>query len=206
MRKFSGKSGMVAVAAATAVLAVVGTVGAQAAGMIDGSTIKDGSITSVKIKDGTLRLPDLNEAAIARLRGDRGATGARGPQGPKGPQGASGLTGAYYSVAFYDVGDTNAGAIASVACKAQTDVAISGGVQTLGIGDSAAALARNTPVSNSFPGRMDYSTNTPKPDRLDGWIVQFGGTNDRPPLKTKIWALCVPGATIPVETTYTESN
>ena len=26
-------------------------------------------------------------------------------------------------------------------------------------------------VSSSFPGRMDWSTDTPKADRLDGWIV-----------------------------------
>ena len=46
---------------------------------------------------------------------------------------------------------------------------------------------------------MDWNTNAPKPSRLDGWIVQFGGnagtTSDKDPEKVKIWALCVPGAT-----------
>ena len=83
-------------------------------------------------------------------------------------------------------------------------VAISGGVQVLGLDDGA--NSRNTPVSSSFPGRMDWDTNTPRPDRLDGWIVQFGGnagaTSDKAPEKIKVWALCVPGASIPVKPTF----
>ena len=110
-------------------------------------------------------------------------------------------------MASYDVGDTNAGAIATVACKAETDVAISGGVQVLGLGDGSDR--RNTPVSSSFPGRMDWSTNTPKSDRLDGWIVQFGGNAgevaDKAPEKTQIWALCVPHGDISVDETFRES-
>ena len=95
-----------------------------------------------------------------------------------------------------------------MACDADTTktnyVAISGGVQVLGL--DAGANSRNTPVSSSFPGRMDWNTNTPKPGRLDGWIVQFGGnagaTSDKDPEKVKVWALCVPGASIPVNQTF----
>lgn len=125
----------------------------------------------------------------------------------------SGLAGAYYSLAKYNVGDTNGGAVATVACKSDTDVAISGGVQTLALGTNG--LAGNVPVSNSFPGRMDWSTNTPKlnsdgtPD-LSGWIVQFGGNSSTTslgdPKYVNIYALCVPGADIPVDTTYSESG
>ena len=85
-------------------------------------------------------------------------------------------------------------------------MAISGGVQVLGL--DAGANARNTPVSSSFPGRMDWTTNAPRPGRLDGWVIQFGGnagaTSDVSPEKAKIWALCVPGAQIPVEQTFTQ--
>jgi hypothetical protein len=140
--------------------------------------------------------------------GLRGETGLTGSKGDKGDKGDDYMAGAYYSVAFYDVGDTNAGAIATVACKSVTDTAISGGVQVLGL--DADANGRNTPVSSSFPGRMDWSTNTPRPNRLDGWIVQFGGnagaTSDKDPAKTKIWALCVPGLNVPVVATYTQSS
>jgi hypothetical protein len=124
------------------------------------------------------------------------------------PRGATGLKGAYYSVAKYDVGDTDGGAIATVACKSASDVAISGGVQTLALGTNG--IGNNVPVSSSFPGRMDWSNNTPIPGELSGWIVQFGGNSSTTslgnPAYVDIYALCVPGADIPVDTTFTESG
>ena len=141
-------------------------------------------------------------------KGDTGAQGPKGATGATGPAGVSGLTGAYYSVAKYDVGDTNGGAVATVACKAHTDVAISGGVQTLALGTNG--LQNNVPVSSSFPGRMDWDTNTPIAGDLSGWIVQFGGnsgaTSLGDPKFVDIYALCVPSATIPVDTTFAESS
>lgn len=202
---FSGKAGIAAIVASTAIITIAGTVGANASGLIGSAEIRDNSIRSIDIHDGTIRSVDISQSAKDALKGQ---TGARGGQGPTGPQGASGLTGAYYSVAYYDVGDTNAGAIATVACNSQTDVAISGGVQVLGL--NADSSAGDTPISSSFPGRMDFAAGVPKSGRLDGWIVKFGGfagtTADKAPEKTKIWALCVPGANIPVTTTYVESN
>jgi hypothetical protein len=174
---------------------------------MSGSTIQNHSIPLYK----------LTHRAVTRLHGANGLNGAPGPQGeqgnrgPKGDKGDPGdsyLSGAYYSVASYDVGDTNGGAVATVACKAQTDTAISGGVQTLQLGSNG--LANNVPVSSSFPGRMDWSTNTPKSGRLDGWIVQFGGNSSSTdlgsPQYVKVWALCVPGLNVPVVQTYTESG
>ena len=147
-------------------------------------------------------------------RGPQGLPGLAGPLGPKGDKGDTGaagdsyLHGAYYSVANYDVGDTNGGAIATVACEKQTDTAISGGVQTLQLGSNG--IQNNVPVSSSFPGRMDWSTNTPREGRLDGWIVQFGGNSSSTdlgsPQYAKVWALCVPGLNVPVNQTYTESG
>ena len=188
--------------------------------------------SSSQIKDGSIALRDLTPGARKSLKGQKGAkgeTGPRGPQGPgssvaaspmPGPKGDKGdtgdavMAGAYYATAFYDAGDTNAGAIATVACKQQSDTAISGGVQVLGIGGTPdeinAANNRNTPVSSSFPGRMDWAANTPKANRLDGWIIQFGGNagaqSDKAPEKVKVWALCVPGMTVPVVQTYKQSS
>ena len=176
--------------------------------------------SSSQIKNGVISVSDLSPAARKALQGQQGAAGphghagAQGPKGdsgadgPKGDKGDSGLTGAFYATAFYNTGNTNAGAIATVACDADPAktnyVAISGGVQVLGLDEGA--NSRNTPVSSSFPGRMDWNTNTPKPGRLDGWIVQFGGnagaTSDKDPAKVKVWALCVPGASIPVNPTF----
>ena len=103
----------------------------------------------------------------------------------------------------HNAGNTNAGAIATVACDSDTTktdyTAIAGGVQTVGTNDTN---AYNTPVASSFPGRMDWSTNKPRENRLDGWIVQFGGnagaTSDKDPEKVNVWALCVPRTDIPV--------
>lgn len=139
-------------------------------------------------------------------KGSAGVAGPVGPVGPAGPQGPKGddfLAGAYYSVAHYDVGNTNGGAIATVACKEQTDTAISGGV-------SVDDPTKNVPVGQSFPGREDFSgdagNDLPKPGRLDGWIIQFASQNESAPLAVKVYALCVPGLSIPVETTFTQSD
>jgi hypothetical protein len=184
--------------------------------------------SSKQVKKGAISLSDLSNHAQKALHGKQGPTGPAGPvgllgpkgdtgpqgpqgsqgpkgdtgttgaQGPKGDKGDSYLDGAYYSVAYYDKGDTNGGAIATVACNAQTDTAISGGVST----DD---FTKTVPVGQSFPGRMDWDTNTPKPGRLDGWIVQFASQNGSAPQKVKVWALCVPGLKVPVLPTYTES-
>ena len=199
------KKGITLVAVLVGVLAV--TSGAFAA--------KQYLVTSSsQIKDGAVKLHDLSPGARKALhgangaKGDTGPAGAQGPKGTAGPQGQQGpkgdkgdsyMDGAYYSVAYYDKGDTNGGAIATVACKAQTDTAISGGVST----DD---YMKTVPVGQSFPGRMNWDTNTPKPDRLDGWIVQFASQTGPAPEKVKVWALCVPGLHVPVNQTYTQSS
>ena len=132
-----------------------------------------------------------------------------GKDGVNGKDGKDGVSGLYYATAFYNAGDTNEGAIASVACKSVTDQALSGGVQVLGL--DAGANSRNTPVSSSFPGRMDWATNTPKADRTDGWIVQFGGNAgpvaDKAPEKVKVWALCMTSdQNLPIVQTYQQSS
>ena len=124
------KKGITVIAALIAVLAV--TSGAFAANhyLITSSS---------QIKSGAIALSDLSSDARTALKGKPG------------------LTGAFYATAFYNAGDTNEGAIATVACDAtKTDyVAISGGVQVLGLDEGA--NSRNTPVSSSFPGRMDWA-------------------------------------------------
>ena len=165
--------------------------------------LKDHIVTCRKLAPALARSackPSANTAGVGK-DGKNGVDGSNGQDGRDGKPGDSYLKGAYYAVAYYDVGDTNAGAIATVACKSQADTAISGGVQVLGA---------NTPVSSSFPGRMDWTTNTPKAGRLDGWIIQFGGNagpvSDKDPLTEKVWALCVPGLELPVTTTFTQSS
>ena len=203
-------------AAATVSALALGMTGAHAVGELLGSgSIADNSIRSIDVKRGTLRPSDMNSTTMEELKGEKGEQGEQGipglqgPEGPKGDKGDSGLEGAFYATAYYNAGNTNAGAIATVACNPDSSAytAIAGGAQVLGLDDGA--NSRNTPVSSSFPGRMDWATNTPKAGRLDGWIVQFGGNagavSDVDPEKVKVWALCVPTTDIDVVPTFTQN-
>ncbi len=206
------KRNLLIVAGSTAVLAL--TVGgtATAASLITHNQLADSAVHSDTIKDGGVHHADLGPHVAAKVDSVPGiktelAAGAQALNG-LGQQIAAlpkqGLDGAYYAVAKYDVGDTNGGAIATVACSNQTDVAISGGVQTLALGDNG--IGNNVPVSSSFPGRMDWDTNSPKAGRLDGWVVQFGTETGNAPKYVNIYALCVPGADISVVKTFSESG
>jgi hypothetical protein len=75
-----------ALAAATA-----GTAGIQA--LITGAQIKDGTVESRDIGNGTIRRADIADATEAALRGQRGPRGAAGEQGPAGPAGLAGPAG-----------------------------------------------------------------------------------------------------------------
>jgi Collagen triple helix repeat (20 copies) len=183
------KKGFTLIAALIAVLAV--TSGGFAAAnhylITSSSQIKNGAVSAV----------DLSPAAHKALQGQKGATGAAGPQGSKGDTGAVGATGAQGpqgrdGVSGYDVrtwryskDDANSdmgpgyagvggGAIATVACS-PGKVAIAGGYRFTsdhGAGFNSAAVSDGSGVVASFPGRMDWNTNTVKPNDNSGWIVQ----------------------------------
>jgi hypothetical protein len=195
------------VAAIALFVALGGGAAAYASGVISGGQIKNHSIPAKKLTASAIR-------SLHGRRGSQGPAGPAGPQGPQGPQGAtgaqgrSGFAGAFYSVQTYTE-TVGVGAIATAACdpnnatNSQKYVAISGGVQDT---DSATNMTTNNnqvAVAASFPGRMDFSTFTPKPGRLDGWIIQFAhvGAQDN---NLAVWALCVPvsdfGSSVPVHT------
>lgn len=173
------KSHVITVGTAAAALAMrAGT--ATAASMITSADVKDGAVHKIDLSDGV-------NNAVAKA-------------------GQPGLTGAVNRVAHYS-GGANGGAIATVACgdtesKSQKYVAISGGVQIINAdGDQTLGNDSNVAVADSFPGRMDWSTYSPKADRLDGWIVRFGDDSTAAD-KVDIWAVCVPApADLQVQTT-----
>ena len=80
---------------AVAMVAVVlaGTGSATAAGLIDGSKLANGSVSSKKIRDQSLRVADLSLNARSELRGQQGPQGVAGPQGPQGEKGLKGEKG-----------------------------------------------------------------------------------------------------------------
>jgi len=213
------KRTIIALGAIALALAVAGGAWAGQKYLITSSSqVKPGSLTGVNIKNHSLKLSDLSTGTALRLhgsRGPRGPKGSTGPQGPKGDtgpqgppglQGLSGFAGAFYSVQTYTE-TIGVGAIATAACdpndaaNSQKYVAISGGVQDTDSGTNMTTNDSQVAVAASFPGRMDFNTFSPKPFRLDGWIVQFAhvGAQDN---NLAVWALCVPvadfGGNIPV--------
>jgi hypothetical protein len=83
---------LVAIAAILVIAAVAAGGGAPV--QITGDQIKDGTIDSRDIKNGTIKLVDLASSTRVTLKGETGDTGATGPSGPKGATGAAGQQGA----------------------------------------------------------------------------------------------------------------
>lgn len=141
-------------------------------------------------------LPGLR--GLTGLTGSTGAAGPQGPAGQNGTNGTNGLNGAFYSVQNYPNG-AGAGAIATAACypsnatTSQKYIAISGGVQDTDNTTNMGTLSSSLPIAASFPGRMDWNTNTPLPNRLDGWIIQLGQGSSQD-TSMSVWALCVPAS------------
>jgi hypothetical protein len=162
------KSRLITIGSAAAVLALTAGTASAATTMITGHDIQDGTVRKVDLSAGINRT--LTKAALP------------------------GTTGTVYRVAHYGSGAGN-DAIATVSCadsdaKSQKYVAISGGVQMVGAdGDTTLANDNDIPVADSFPGRMDWDTYTPKAGRLDGWVVRLGDTAATQQIN--VWAICV---------------
>jgi hypothetical protein len=181
--KFKRPSGAVMISSAAMFVALTGVGGAAAAtGVLH--------IGTANIDKGAVTWSKLSASAQGR---------------------ASDLRGAFEAVEQYqgNVGDRG---IAAVACSnndAVSDryIAISGGAsETNGTTDMAVVGDTALPIIASFPGRMNWSTNEPRPGRTDGWIVQIGTQGEQDP-NMRVWALCVPvsdfGGKVPVHTTTT---
>lgn len=87
----------VATLGAATLIATLGATGSAVAGhLINSHDIKNNSILSRDIHDGTIKTRDLSAGVQAGLqgpKGDTGATGAKGDKGDTGDQGATGATG-----------------------------------------------------------------------------------------------------------------
>ena len=160
------------------------------------SQIKNGAVSAADLSPAAHKAlqgqkGDTGAAGTPGKDGATGATGATGPQGPKGATGTPGKDGAP-GVSGYEVhtwryskDDANSdmgpgyvgvgsGAIATVACS-PGKVALAGGYRFTSedqTGFNSQAISDGSGVVASFPGRMDWNTNTVKPNDNSGWIVQ----------------------------------
>ncbi|HEY2879291.1 hypothetical protein [Nocardioides sp.] len=161
------KSRLITVGSAAAVLALTAGAASAASSMITSKDIRDGAVHRADLSKGVVR--DLDKA--------------------------QGLNGPIYRIAHYD-GGASGTAVATVACadndeKSQKYIAIAGGTQIINAdGDTNFSNDATIAVSDSFPGRMDWTTQTPKPNRLDGWVVRWDDAAKSTP-KVNVWAVCV---------------
>ncbi len=144
--------------------------------------------------------------------GPKGANGTNGVDGLPGTPGADGMTGLEYRTYDYIVGGPRAGhegqdggagwgGIATVACSSEDKVAINGGVQFLGLdaaSDGTAGPDNGTHAVfdgwntvDSFPGRMNWDTTTPKANRLDGWIIRMNAPDSVSTVDITVWTICI---------------
>lgn len=161
------KSRLITVGSAAAVLALTAGAASAASSMITSKDIQDGAVHRADLSKGVVR--DLDKAQA--------------------------LNGPIYRVAHYTNG-AGGTAVATVACadndeKSQKYIAIAGGTQIIDAdGDQNFSNDETIAVSDSFPGRMDWTTNTPKPNRLDGWVVRWDDAA-KSTQKVNVWAVCV---------------
>jgi len=87
MRKFS-TAASVGVMATVAVIGIGGT--ATAAHLIGSKDIKNNSVRSVDLRDGTIKISDLNATTISELRAAAGKDGKDGTNGTDGKDGVDG--------------------------------------------------------------------------------------------------------------------
>jgi hypothetical protein len=129
------------------------------------------------------------------IDGKNGTNGVNAGPGLNGKDGKNGVSG--YEVMTWDYDNAGPGAVATVACSDQSKVAVGGGYFIRNANNTDMSTRPNVALENgagviaSFPGRMDWNTNTPKPNRNDGWIVQF---NDKMTGPVTLYVMCVNAA------------
>lgn len=107
-------------------LVVIGDTASAARSLLDGRSLRDGtvssaklaanSVTSPKVRNGTIQVHDLSGRARQQLRGAAGPRGEAGPQGERGPQGEAGPAGTFAGSfaspdGRYTISVTNAGIV-----------------------------------------------------------------------------------------------
>ena len=195
-----------AVAVGAVILVACSSMGAVAGSLVTGAQIKDQTIHSNDIATGGVGTSEIRDASILSrdlsqsTNGTNGVDGKPGTNGTDGTDGTDGVSG--YEVKTWDYiagkADTESepgmgaeyngagsGGIATVACSPGKE-AVGGGYWFR----SANALTEGWSAVSSMPGRMDWDTNSPKPNRHDGWIVQLNAPQGANPVDMTMYVVC----------------
>jgi hypothetical protein len=139
------------------VVVTAATAGVQA--LITGAQVKDGTISTRDLRNGTIVRADIAPSTLSALRGQRGARGPVGPAGPPGPGGPPGAatpleyTAAYSAPTLVAPGQTG---FAVAVCPADT-LAFSAGHVVDDVGTGRLTVMESFPISSA--------------DRSSGWQV-----------------------------------
>ena len=169
-------------AATLLVVSLVGGV-AVADSRMGSGPIKNDSVLSRHIKDGTVREVDLSDGVVSKLNqpgpagpqgpmGATGATGATGPQGEQGEPGAAGVSGLETIATEIRVPGTASGQVAAICPEGK--VAIGGGHSA----DADGAVGGNTFILESGPSNLTETGGVWSGDR---WIIRFDNTGTTHP-------------------------
>jgi hypothetical protein len=169
------RSRVAAVTAGAGLLVAMGGVGGAVASNLVGShQIRNNSIRSIDVHNGTLGLKDMNGYTVKHILDN----GRRGPRGPEGPAGAPGTPGTQLDYVESSVLTVSAGGWAGWSCP-DGEVAVGGGAKGV-------AASRVIPVQ----GPVAYPHYTYK-DGESGVAVQFSAAGD-----ATVYVVC---ATLPAK-------
>jgi hypothetical protein len=193
-----------------AALVFASTTGAVASGLIGSKDIKNDSVRSIDVKDGTLRVKDLRPHAVQVLKGHDGKNGVDGVDGKDGRDGKDGTNAHVHPAAgagyadwptanpHHDLWAPHSYGETVQVCKAG-EVITGGGYSSFGgfDGDNSKDLGGNNKdvtITVSAPyiasdAAYDPISTTDSRFHADRWVVR-GFNNSDAPVDVRAWALC----------------
>jgi hypothetical protein len=203
---------VLAAMAAFAVLAVLAVGPADAARLITGSQIKNGSVTGADVKNGSIAGTDIRSGTVTgtdvkngsltsadfrgSVKGDAGPAGAAGPQGPQGASGPQGPQGPAGPTAVNALNRVVGPLVTVDASGFGESAAVCPGGQTVVGGGYSSAAADGEVFGNDTYGASDR------------WIVLLDNFDSPDTATVQAFAYCAPsGAAIsPVARAKREST
>ena len=193
---------VIAVVAGAVTLVGLGSYGAVAAGLVGSAEIRNNSVRSVDIHNGTIRQRDLSAPLAQRL----GSPGPRGARGPAGPRGATGPVGPQGPGAIRFLQDSST-------ASTPADILVTGGCSEDQPFLQISGMHGNSPLMVSGTLTVDNTTQTVSDASTDyyhfladaGQTVHFTGTVGATDgthaylVDVHIFSNCVtPGALVPL--------
>jgi hypothetical protein len=162
------------------------------AGSVGAKELKKNSVTSPKVKDGSLLVKDFSSSQRRLLQGPRGPQAGTGPQGPTGPTGDTGPIG--------PAGPANTVMRRDTTGTDDTNAVVQcGGTDTVGTGKALGGGVSAEPDSPTVPHdatvELSAPANSSGTKAVDGqlptgWIARMDWLNDSGPTNFTVYVIC----------------